>query len=217
MLDALMALIDEDAAREPARETWEIFIGDFVDRGPDSAGVIDRLVADPQEGRHRVCLMGNHEEAMLDALDDRASMQYWLELGGDATVRSYGVEPREQLGDAEAVRRLFVSALPAAHRRFLSRLQRSHRMGDVLFAHAGIRPGVPVDEQDPRDLVWIREGFLDHPGDLGIHVVHGHTPVDAPDSRGSRTNIDTGAVYGGALTAAVLEGETMRFLSVPAG
>lgn len=215
MLDALLDLIDEDAARDPAEETWEIFMGDYVDRGPDSAGVIDRLSGEPRAGRRRVCLMGNHEAAMIEALEEPTRMGSWLELGGDATVRSYGLEPREQAGDGEAVHRLLVSAMPAAHKRFLSRLQTHHRIGHVVFAHAGIRPGVPLAEQDPHDLVWIREGFLDHPDALDFHVVHGHTPVDAPDRRPSRTNIDTGAVYGGALTAAVIEGDTMRFLQVP--
>lgn len=213
MLDELLARIDEDAARSPAQETLEICIGDYVDRGADSAGVIDRLLAVPP-GRRRVCLLGNHEAAMIDALDDPAQIPRWLELGGEATARSYGVDLRGNVHGVEGMHRQLLAAIPAAHRRFLDRLATCHRIGDLLFVHAGIRPGVPLDQQDPHDVVWIREGFLDHDGALGLHVVHGHTPVDVPDRREWRTNIDTGAVYGGALTAAVIEGDAMRFLSV---
>jgi len=216
MLDRLLALVDEDAASRPAAETWEICIGDYVDRGPDSAGVIDRLARESAGGRRRVCLLGNHEEAMIDALDDPALMKRWLELGGDATARSYGVDPEGTAAGAAGVHRELQAAIPEAHRRFLARLATHHRIGDIVFAHAGIRPGVPLDRQDPHDLVSIREGFLDHDGTFGLHVVHGHTPVDAPERHPWRTNIDTGAVHGGALTAAVIEGDDMRFLEVPA-
>jgi serine/threonine protein phosphatase 1 len=214
LLSRLMARIDADVAQRPAARITEVFIGDYVDRGPDSRGVVARLAGPAPAGRRRVCLTGNHEDAMLGALADPALVPRWLDFGGDATVRSYGIDPSAHAHDPEKLQRLLLSALPACHRRFLEDLPACHRIGDTLFVHAGIRPGVALEAQERHDLIWIREPFLDHRGPLGVHVVHGHTPADLPETLPWRTNVDTGAVYGGALTAAVMEGEDLRFLSV---
>ena len=138
----------------------------------------------------------------------------WLSNGGDATLRSYGVTPSRSLFGFN-YRRLsgqLAQALPAAHRAFLESLPLTARFGDYLFVHAGIRPGVPLDDQDPQDLIWIREDFLWDGRDHGVVVVHGHTPVSPPEVLPNRINIDTGAVYGGPLTCLALEGTDYRFL-----
>lgn len=212
-LGALLDLVDEDVARRPAAAVTEVFLGDYVDRGPNSAAVVARLLAPAAPGRRRICLKGNHEDAMLAAFADARRVPQWLTFGGDATLASYGVrgpfEPRHARAGLH-------EALPTAHYRFLSALPTHAQIGGLYFAHAGIRPEVPLESQDEEDLIWIREDFLDFAGALPAHVVHGHTPVPSPDHRRWRTNVDTGAVYGGALTAAVFEGAApVRFLSVP--
>ena len=209
----MFAAIDADIESQPVETAIELFIGDYVDRGPDSAGVIARAL-EPRAGRERICLMGNHEDAMVAALSDGTQMDRWLSFGGDATLRSYGIDPADHTNNPQAMQPLLQSVLPPEHLAFLSRLETSHRIGDTLFVHAGIRPGVPLDEQDRNDLIWIREEFLEDPGPFPVHVVHGHTPVDQPEALAWRTNVDTGAVYGGSLTAAVLEGDSVRFLSI---
>jgi serine/threonine protein phosphatase 1 len=214
MLTRLQSLIEGDLAARPAERVVEIYLGDYVDRGPGSRGVVDRLADTPPAGRERVCLMGNHEDAMLDALTDAGAMTRWLEFGGDATVAAYGIDPWELWHDPQKLQRRLLQALPTAHRRFLEGLPACHRLGGTLFVHAGIRPGVPLEEQDRHDLLWIREAFLDHEAAFGLHVVHGHTPAEAPEALPHRTNVDTGAVYGGPLTAAVMEGEELDFLAV---
>lgn len=216
MLDDLLALIDLDVSeRPPPEEVCELFVGDYVDRGPDAPGVIERLRM-PASGRTRICLLGNHEDAMIASLTDPGMIPAWLSFGGDATLRGYGIDPDAHRHDPRALQPLLVSVLPPEHLLFLSRLALSHRIGDVLFVHAGIRPGVPLASQAREDLIWIRDEFLHHKGPLPVHVVHGHTPTDRPDATADRTNVDTGAVFGGALTAAVLEGGTRRFLRVAA-
>jgi serine/threonine protein phosphatase 1 len=211
-LDALLARIDRDLAERPADRVTEVFLGDYIDRGPDSRGVVERLLTDPPPGRARVCLMGNHEDAMLRALATPEAIPRWLAFGGEATLASYGVTP---LRTPAATHERAVAAVPEAHRRFLAGLPRRHRIGDLLLVHAGIRPGIALADQDEEDLIWIREEFLDFPGPLPLHVVHGHTPAPAPERKPWRTNVDTGAVYGGRLTAAAFEGDSVRFLSVP--
>lgn len=216
LLDRLFAEIGEDVERSPAERIVELFIGDYVDRGPDSAGVIERAMT-PHDGRERVCLMGNHEDAMIAAMQHGSQMDRWLAIGGEATLRAYGIDVAEYLHDPQALQPLLHSVVPRQHVEFLDRLEVSHRIGGTLFVHAGIRPGVPIEDQERHDMIWIRDEFLDHAGPFPLHVVHGHTPVSVPEARRWRTNIDTGAVYGGALSAAVLEGSAVRFLSVAAG
>lgn len=206
-LAALHAEIARDARDDPAEAVVLVHLGDYVDRGADSAGVLDQLLAPaPVPGAAMVTLLGNHEAMMLAACDRWAppdAMTYWLENGGAATLASYGTSAE----DPE-----FRAAIPLAHLELLHRCPRLWAVGDYLFVHAGIRPEVPLDRQDPFDLIWIREPFLSFDGDLPQIVVHGHTPAPAPVIRSHRIGIDTGACFGGMLTCLVLEGQRLRFL-----
>ena len=187
-----------------------VHVGDYVDRGPGSAAVIERLArlcaADPRV----VCLRGNHDQMMLAFLSDPAGEgPTWLDNGGETTLAAYGVGSDRTLSSrAENLARV----LPDHHRAFLEGLRLSARMQDYFFCHAGIRPGIPLDEQTPKDLTWIRKEFLFDQRDHGVVVVHGHTPVTKPEVWPNRINIDTGAVFGGPLTVLALEGTRYRFL-----
>jgi serine/threonine protein phosphatase 1 len=195
LLDALIFRIEADRAARPAAAPLEIYLGDYIDRGPDSAGVIRRLRARAAE-RDIVCLLGNHEAMLLDVLNGSLDASQWLANGGEATLASYGIKPpRFAWFDAASLQ-----GLPAEDLAFLRSLRLSCRCGPYLFVHAGVRPGVPLDRQDPEDLVWIREEFLAFEGPLGAVVVHGHTPREAPEFRRNRIGIDTGAVFTGRLT-----------------
>jgi serine/threonine protein phosphatase 1 len=155
-----------------------------------------------------VNLLGNHEVMMLDAFDPKSAagaIGFWLDNGGEATLASYGATAE----DADSWDRV-----PDAHLDFLRRCELTWSAGGYLFVHAGVRPGVPLGRQDPFDLVWIREPFLGFEGDLGAVVVHGHTPAARPEVLAHRIGIDTGAVFGGALTCVMLEGKRMAFLAV---
>ena len=206
-LAAMHARIAEDATAWPAERVTLIHLGDYVDRGPDSAAVLHRLLAAPPVPDAEVVnLLGNHEVMMLDACDPRAhpgAMPFWLENGGAATLASYGADPEQPEAHG---------AVPEEHLDLLRRCALQFEAGDYLFVHAGVRPGVPLDHQDPFDLVWIREPFLSFDGDLPQVVVHGHTPAAAPVIRPHRIGIDTGACFGGELTCLVLEGHRLRFL-----
>jgi serine/threonine protein phosphatase 1 len=208
--------IAADLIGRPVADHRIIHVGDYTDRGADSAGVIDRLARMTAADRHVICLKGNHDALFAGFLTDPAENgPTWLSNGGDATLRSYGVMPSRSLFGGFDYRRLserLAAALPAAHRSFLLDLPLTARFGDYLFVHAGIRPGVPLDNQDAEDLIWIREDFLWDASDHGFVVVHGHTPVTAPEVRPNRIDIDTGAVYGGVLTCLALEGTEWRFL-----
>jgi len=214
-LERLLDLIDQDIRERPPRgPVTEVFLGDYVDRGPDSYGVIETLLA-PREGRRSVFLRGNHEDAMQSALEDTGAVLRWITFGGDATCRSYGVEDAALFHNPHALQPMLLAALPESHQAFLLGLSTFERIGGLLFVHAGIRPGISLPAQSRHDLLWIREEFLTYEGPHPFHVVHGHTPVQEPEHRAYRTNVDTAAVYGGALTAAVFEGDSVDFLSVP--
>lgn len=211
-LAGLHALIRAHLSARPPRDWRIVHVGDYVDRGPDSRGALDALAALAGDARV-VCLRGNHDQYLIDFLDDpeAASFDAWLFNGGATTLRDYGAEPGEAVlvgprRRAELHARL-VQALPRAHRDFLDGLRHSLRLGDYFFAHAGVRPGVALEAQDARDLIWIREPFLSSNDDLGAVVVHGHTPSAGIVVRHNRIGIDTGAVFGGALTCLVLEGD----------
>jgi serine/threonine protein phosphatase 1 len=219
-LRELEGFVREDAARRDASRRVIVYLGDYVDRGPDSAGVVRHLLERPPPGFEAVHLMGNHERMMLDFLADPADGAGWLANGGVATLASYGIAfdrwaPRyaESLGAAAAA---LARALPPAERRFLETLRLTHREGGALFVHAGIRPGVALADQDEEDLLSIRGEFLNSDADHGAVVVHGHTPTEAPEFRRNRVGIDTGACYGRALTALGMDSAGLRVLQARA-
>ena len=215
-LDRLHALIRADAAGRAAERRIAIYLGDYVDRGPDSAGVVDRLIADTLPGFERVFLMGNHEDFLLHFLEAANSMSAWFYNGGVQTLESYDVDPRGHdawMADPGELRDEFRSRLPPAHVGFFEALDLYRIEGDYLFVHAGLRPGRKLEDQSRADLLWIREAFIHSSADHGHIVVHGHTPCEAVEVRPNRIGIDTGAVYGGKLTALVLEGETRDYLN----
>jgi serine/threonine protein phosphatase 1 len=220
LLDKMLEIIKQDgASREPAR-TEVIFLGDYVDRGIDSKGVVNRLSDGLPEDTAAVFLKGNHEDLLLSFLDEPVSGLNWLHNGGDTALMSYGVSAsaindaiwlgQKGLMDAAA---LFRSLLPDDHLRFYRSLKLSYRSGDYFFAHAGIRPGVALDQQTEDDLIWIRGEFLSYPYDFGAVIVHGHTPARFPQDLHNRIGIDTLAFHTGKLTAVGLEGTRRWFLS----
>jgi serine/threonine protein phosphatase 1 len=214
LLEPLYRQIRRDIAEARAERTVEVFLGDYIDRGPQSREVVEWLIDTPPLADERVCLMGNHEEMVLDAMADPGLMQQWLYNGALSTIASYGVAaPRFGTAAAEArLRAAFLQVFPARHRRFFEGLRRKHQLGTYFFAHAGVRPGCGLDAQHQLDLTWIREPFLGCEDDFGAVVVHGHTPVDRPEVRSNRINIDTGAYFSGLLTCLVLEGADRCFL-----
>jgi serine/threonine protein phosphatase 1 len=204
---ALHEAIAADLAARPIAAPLLLHLGDYVDRGPDSAAVVARLAqGDPLAGIPTVNLMGNHERTMIDALSGHgAAATDWMIAGGREALASWG-------GDPDAPRDTWPAHVPDAHMAFLRALALRHQEGGYLFVHAGIRPGIPLDEQTASDLVSIRSSFLYSERDFGVVVVHGHTPHKTPVVRHNRIGLDTGAVFGGPLTCAALEGETIGFI-----
>lgn len=205
-LDKLLTLEETIAADGQALPGGKLIVmlGDYVDRGPASAEVIDHLIAPPPGGFERICLAGNHEVLMLDYLDGRATLAEWTAMGGAATLASYGVDAdrlREVYGSSRQVDDMVRKAIPAAHLSFLRSLPVLVEARRFVFVHAGIRPELPLDEQSDDDLVLIRSEFYRQAHLLKKYVVHGHTPVAEAKLEGRRVNIDTGACFGGPLTA----------------
>ncbi len=217
LLESLLQQIADDAVRHPETATKRlVYLGDYVDRGPASSAVIDMVLHDAPPGFEVVPLMGNHEEMMLRFLEDLAVGRTWMMNGGDATLRSYGVEPPSMFAGTPLVRHAqqqFAERLPARHKRFLEELAVSHIEGDYLFVHAGVRPGVPLEKQHAEDLLWIREEFLESDRDFGKVVVHGHSITLDPEFRPNRIGIDTGAYRSNQLTCLVLEGTERELLT----
>jgi len=215
LLDIVRAKIVADARDAPEERRIIVHLGDYIDRGPDSAPTIDRLIAGPPEGFEAVHLIGNHEDTLIRFLDDVRFGPQWLGFGGMATLQSYGVR-RPSSGSNrerwEALRLAVREALPSEHLAFLRSLRPWYAIGDYLFVHAGVRPGLPIERQSLDDLIWIRDAFLDSDADFGAIVVHGHTPIREPDARTNRVNIDTGACFTGRLTCLVLSGTERRSL-----
>jgi len=218
LLQELVSEIRRDLERDRPERTIEIFLGDYIDRGPQSREIVDWLIETPPMTDERICLLGNHEDILLHALDDTSAMTNWLYNGGGETLLSYGVKVRGFGGESSLIelQQGLRAALPGSHLEFFASLRRMVDFSPYLFVHAGIRPGRAIEDQDPEDLVWIREPFLHSDADLGRIVVHGHTPAMHPEVRKNRINIDTGAVFRGCLTCAVLEGADLRFLQVGA-
>lgn len=214
LFDQLVARIDAD--RSGARPRI-ILLGDYIDRGPGSAEMLERLSSGALPAwADWICLKGNHEQAMLDALaaGGNRMMERWRNFGGRDTMRSYRVPSTLSFGDdMDALRTDLLHRIPQHHLDWLRGLPLSCRVGDYLFVHAGIRPGIPLDAQDPIDLMWIREDFLNSRVDHGCVVVHGHSIKPLVDERLNRIGIDTGAYKSGRLTALALAGTTRRFLA----
>jgi serine/threonine protein phosphatase 1 len=213
LLDDLLRRIARDATAHSDDQMRQlIFLGDYVDRGSTSRGVIERLLGRPLPGFATVYLRGNHEQVMLDFLDGRSDGRAWLSYGGAETLMSYGVAVSGRSTDA--LRGALAAALPPDHLAFLRACVLHHSAGDYVFVHAGARPGLALEAQDPLDLLWIRDDFLDVSEALpGKVVVHGHTIRKAPENLAYRINIDTGAFFSGRLTCVVLRSNTRRFLT----
>lgn len=211
LLEALWPRIQALAQKSDCRHRVLVFLGDYVDRGPDSARVVSRIVAG-FDGFETICLKGNHEEVLLQFLSDPSVGPTWESFGGTPTLQSYGVAHAPDSNWLQT-RASFAMALPETHLAFFKNLRLHHVIGDYLFVHAGVRPHVPLENQTERDLLWIREQFLESDASFGHIVVHGHTPTHAPVERANRIGIDTGAVFTGNLTALILEGRTRRFLA----
>lgn len=216
-LDQLLALeaqIVADAARVDG-ERWLIYLGDYVDRGPKSAQVLDHILAPPPEGFRRVCLRGNHEAMMLAAIRNPAALDDWLAFGGEETMSSYGVSESQLAGARGRSRMQILQAhIPDEHIELLDGLPVAFSLPGYTFVHAGLRPGVPLAEQRDGDLMWIRDEFIHTAHDYGAVIVHGHTPVREPQTLPHRIAVDTGCYQSGHLTALRLTADgSVSFLS----
>ncbi len=210
LLQSLFTVIDADLGRSKPERAIQVLLGDYVDRGPDSRAVLDLLI-ERNKTHEMVCLKGNHEAIFLETLKDPTRLHDWRHYGGLLTLMSYGVTPTVNPGPEEQVKLIgtFDRAVPAEHKAFLQGLPTSFTCGDFFFVHAGVRPGVALDQQREQDLLWIREEFLNSEEGFGKYVVHGHTPVSSPDVRPNRINIDTGAYATGNLTLLTIQGDSL--------
>jgi serine/threonine protein phosphatase 1 len=206
LLNKLLLQIDADLHARPVANSIQIFLGDYIDRGPASRNVVDRLI---ERGRthETVCLRGNHEIFLTEFLSNSDVLPYWVKNGGLETLLSYGLLPPTAPSPAQRAEFAseFGEILPSEHLRFLSELKPHFTCGGFFFVHAGLRPNVSLDQQRDEDLFWIKQEFLEYKGSFGKMIVHGHTPVMEPDVRNNRINIDTGAFATGRLTCLVLE------------
>jgi serine/threonine protein phosphatase 1 len=213
LLDRMVEEIDRDFKTCRGCSGLTVTLGDYVDRGPDSRGVIDRLARNPFPTRY-VALKGNHESLFETFLRDPSAGAYWRNIGGLETLHSYRVPVNELMvgkGFDRAAAALN-DAVPDDHLRFVTSLKLSLTVGNYFLCHAGVRPGTPLERQNAEDLMWIRDEFLNSSMDFGKVVVHGHSPTEWPDVRRNRINIDTGAFATGRLTCVVIDGERQRFL-----
>lgn len=217
LFEELIEAIERDDADAGKAETTVILLGDLVDRGPNSRGVVERAMRWQQERKVR-CLAGNHEQMFLEALDKKQSLRHFIRFGGKETILSYGIEKsiyRE--ASMETLQELYRAAVPNEHVEFLEGFEKLIEIGGYIFVHAGIQPGVAAAEQKRKDLLWIREPFLSYAKPHSHVVIHGHTITDKVEDRGNRIGIDTGAYMTGRLTALVLEGTTRRYLAAVEG
>lgn len=215
LLQALLIKIESDIAEHPEEEARIVFIGDYIDRGMDSRGVIDYLVSDKVPAPSTF-LLGNHEECLLQFLEEPEVIEEWRHFGGLETLNSYGVD----IGDVRRgrgygrARDELLGQLPDTHLRFLSALLPSTEIGGYYFCHAGARPGVPLAQQARSDLLWMRDEFLNFDGGFEKVVVHGHTPCEEVYLGSNRINVDTGAYATGRLSGVCLSGAEQRVISI---
>jgi serine/threonine protein phosphatase 1 len=214
LLERTIAAIERDVDRY-GRAALTVTLGDYIDRGPKSRGAIESLLANPFPTPH-IALKGNHEQLLESFLVNPVTGQHWRRLGGLETLHSYGVSVSELLmgKNYEEAAEQLREAIPANHVGFLQSLKTSYSHGKYFLCHAGVRPGIPLDRQRDDDLLWIRDEFLSSTVDFGKIVVHGHTPVEAPEVRPNRINIDTSAFATGRLTCVVLDESGHRFLTI---
>lgn len=217
LLDRIHRQITDDAMQREASCRQVVYLGDYVSRGPDSAGVVERVRNWLPAGFERITLKGNHEDLLLRFRDGEIDTgRHWLDYGGLEALSAYGVafSDPEARDDASVIGlgKDLAKRLPASHLEFFRTLQISHSAGDYYFVHGGVRPGVPLPEQSDRDCLWIRKTFLNSEQDHGAMVVHGHSISDQPEIRHNRIGIDTGAYRSGILTCLVLDGEGRQFL-----
>jgi serine/threonine protein phosphatase 1 len=216
LLEALLARIAAHEHEAPPACPVLIFVGDYIDRGPDSRGVIEVLVNGLPDRFERVFLRGNHEDMMLRIFKQPDQFDLWATNGGLATARSYGIAFTPHPFSATDVKfitsRLDV-AIPMPHRKFLEGLRINVTLGDYFFVHAGVRPGIPLAQQKESDCLFIRDEFLSYRGSFGKVIVHGHTPKSEPENLPNRINVDTGAFFTDQLTALCLEGSSRKFFT----
>jgi len=214
-LDRMIDEIYRDLNTNPSDSCLTVTIGDYVDRGPNSKAVIDRLAQNPFPTDF-IGLRGNHDDLFQAFMCNPAIAGDWRRIGGLETLHSYGVNIRDVMRgkNYERAAETLSAAIPQAHLEFLNSLRVSLTIGRYFLCHAGVRPGIPLELQDTDDLLWIREPFLASKLDFGKVIVHGHTPVQEPEVFPNRINVDSGIYITGRLTCAVLQGERIRFLSV---
>lgn len=212
-LEEIFERIDRDPSRGDFDRTLEIYLGDYVDRGPDSKKVISLLIERVQSGAV-LPLLGNHEAILMEALQDVNVVHGWRTMGGLETMMSYGADVRLPLSEAhiEAMHEQWLDVFPDSHREFLSNLMVTAQEGDYFFVHAGVKPGTALPDQAKQDLIWIRDEFLESHRWHGKVIVHGHTPVERPEFLPHRINIDTGAYLTGNLTCLRLDGTSQTVL-----
>jgi serine/threonine protein phosphatase 1 len=213
LLKQLFSRIDEDLKDHPVADTMHVFLGDYIDRGQDSAAVLDLLIE--RANTHQMaCLKGNHELYLSEFLENPSILGAWAQYGALPTLASYGLTPKINAGFKEQADLAagLCNAMPKSHAKFLAGLKLCFTCGDFFFAHAGVRPGTPLSRQLEEDLLWIRDDFLLHEEPFEKIIVHGHTPVKEPDVRKNRINIDTGAYATGRLTCLKLEEDNILFL-----
>ena len=218
LLDDLLIQIGADDGARGSAATTLLFLGDLVDRGPDSAGVVERVRKLAASEVNVRVLMGNHEEVFLAAVQgDLPALRFFCRIGGRETLISYGIdeEEYERLDYAELAERA-TSIVPTQHVEFIANFEDVITIGGYAFAHAGLRPGVPIADQQQKDTRWIRDTFLEHDGAFEAFVVHGHTILENVDERPNRIGIDTGAYMTGKLTALGLEGQDRWILHTTA-
>ena len=217
LLEALANAIEADDRQRGKAETSVILLGDLVDRGPESAGVVS-LARDWQKRRKVRVLAGNHEEMFLKSFESTDILRHFLRHGGRETLLSYGVDRKAYaVATVEEVQELMAAAVSEAERAYIASFEDMITIGDYVFVHAGIDPAQPLDEQKSGDLRWIREPFLSHAEPFGCVVVHGHTITQDPEVRANRIGIDTGAYASDRLTALALEGRERRFIEAARG